>query len=305
MTQCVLITGGNGFIGQKIAELLRESLNFNIYLSTSQYLGVNHKSVFYMDLADHKSITNLISHLKPKIIIHAAALLKENDPFTDFNVNLFGSLYLLREACANGLSRFIFSSSGGAIYGEVPFPHAAKPDWPVRPVSPYATSKLAFEQYLHTFSHLYNFEYNILRYSNIIGRDQPKKGEGLLLSILLEKAKMNLPLTIFGREVLGDEGCFRDYVDVADVAMANLLCAQDIVPERTINISSGQGISTRQLAQSILDYISPDGTIELLSPRPNEVKRSVLDNSDIKKYMEIQEFDIVIQNILEYERRKI
>jgi UDP-glucose 4-epimerase len=304
VAQHILITGGEGFVGTQISKLLQKSSNLDVYLSTSHYQNSHQKFVFYMDLADHKSISNLISHLKPKIIIHTAALLKENDPFVDFNVNLLGSLYLLREACNNGLERFIFSSSGGAIYGEVPFPHAAKPDWPVRPLSPYATSKLAFEQYLHTFSRIYGFEYNILRYSNIIGKNQPKKGEGLLLSILLEKAKANLPLTIFGREVAGDEGCFRDYVDVADVAMANLLCVQGAISEKIINISSGRGISTLQLAQSILEYISSNAKIELLPPRPNEVKRSVLDNSDIKKYMEIQEFDAVIQSILKYESSK-
>ncbi len=302
MNRRILITGINGFVGQSIVNQLKLH-NLKFYGTTSNYKLVNQETVFYLDLADQKSVFNVLNLLKPQVIIHTAALLKEQDPLRDISVNLLGSVNLVVEAAKVGLEKFIFSSSGGAIYGEVPDPQLAHPSWAVRPISPYATSKLAFEQYLHTFSLTYGFQYNILRYSNIIGKNQPKKGEGLLLSILLEKAKANQPLTIFGREVLGDEGCFRDYIDVDNVAMANLLCVQNVITEKTINISSAQAVPTLRLAELILQNVESKSKIEFLEPRSSEVKRSVLDNSEIRKYMQILEFDSIMNKVFDFERR--
>jgi UDP-glucose 4-epimerase len=304
MTKKILVTGFGGFLGQAIVKEMRFK-GISCFSTTSNYRVVDQKEVFYLDLLDKKSISNVLNLLRPQVIVHTGALLKEQDPMRDIAVNLLGSVNLLIEAAKLGLERFIFSSSGGAIYGEVPEPLLAHPSWSVRPLNPYATSKLAFEQYLHTFSSIYGFEYNILRYSNIIGRNQPNKGSGLIFPIFLEKARQNQILSIFGRDNEGDEGCYRDYIDVENAASANLLCITGVIKEKIINISSGEPISTLQVANAILRHVNTASQIEFSPPRPGEVKRSVLDNSDLKKYMNILDFNSTISNILAFESKKI
>jgi UDP-glucose 4-epimerase len=199
------------------------------------------------------------------------------DPAYDAQVNIVGGLNLLKASVDHGVRKVIFSSTGGALYGE-PDVVPADEDHPVRPLSPYGTSKFAFEQYLGTFRRTFGLDYTVLRYANIYGARQDYAAEeGRVVAIFAGRMLAGRPLTIDGT---GEQS--RDMLHVGDVAMANLAVV-DQGSGGTFHISTGIAVTVNDLYRKLAlltDYkLKPN-----YGPsRKGDVFRIALDNERARK----------------------
>jgi UDP-glucose 4-epimerase len=194
----------------------------------------------------------------------------------DADINVLGSLNVANVALECG-SRLIFSSTGGALYGEVPEGQAAGEDWPALPLSPYACSKASFELYLRAFGQANGLRYTILRYANVYGPRQDPHGEAGVVSIFLQRLFRGEPIQVNARATQGDDGCVRDYVCVRDSVRANLAAFEGALDGRTINIASGIATSTRSLAEQLVHLVDKPAIVNDGPHRAGDLERSVLD----------------------------
>src|SRR5690606_32675473 len=200
-----------------------------------------------------------------------------------------GGLNLLEAVRELGVEWFVFASTGGALYGEVPEGQAAGEDWPLFPKSPYGASKAAFERYLEVYRQNFGLKYTTLRYANVYGPRQDPFGEAGVVAIFSSRLLRGEPVTLFARKTPGDEGCVRDYIYVADVVAANLLAVEKRL-EGAFNVGTGVGTSTRELLhlieaaagrKAVVEERSEEHTSELQS-RENLVCRLLLEKKKTK-----------------------
>lgn len=279
----ILVTGGAGFIGSHIAHKYIDSGHSVIIvddLSTGKKEFINPKAKFYkVDLRNKQDITKVIAREKPAIISHQAAQKSVNDsvknPAKDAEINILGFLNLMEAAKENGVKKVVFSSTGGAIYGDtenIPTPEDELP----KPASPYAIAKLTTEHYLRFYLETAGITPVILRYSNVYGPRQDPYGEAGVVAIFSKLIAQDKPVTVFG-----DGKQTRDYVFVDDVAEANLK-ALDYQPsnfeESVLNI--GTGIETP--LNSIINLLKAASGKEVVvkndPPRPGDLPRSAIKN---------------------------
>ncbi len=220
----VLVTGGAGFIGSHVVDLLVENRH-EIFVIDNLLSGIvdniNKKAVFYcIDLGDYDKIREIFEKEKFDVVYHLAAQIdirkSVEEPIKDAEINILNSLNLLELCVKFSVKKFIFSSSGGAVYGdnvEVPSVEGARED----PISPYGISKLSVEKYLNFYNKVYGLEFVSLRYSNVYGPRQNSKGEAGVIAIFFDRMLDNKKPIIFGGEQT------RDFVYVGDVARANLI----------------------------------------------------------------------------------
>jgi len=221
----ILVTGGAGFIGSHVVDAYIAAGNEVAILddfSTGSDTNVNREAeVLRLDVRNKDGVAAAIAAYRPDVVNHHAAQSEVPksvaDPGFDAMVNIVGGLNVLRASVDAGVRKFIFISSGGALYGE-PDVIPADEDHPSRPLSPYGTSKLSFEQYLGTFHRTYGLEFTVLRYANIYGpRQDFKAEEGRVIAIFASRMLAGKPVTIDGD---GEQA--RDMLHVADVAVANI-----------------------------------------------------------------------------------
>jgi UDP-glucose 4-epimerase len=170
---------------------------------------------------------------------------------------------------ANGLRRVVFSSTGGAIYGEQErFP--CDEEHPLRPVSPYGVAKLATEKYLFFYRAQYGIDYVALRYANVYGPRQDPHGEAGVVAIFCGRMLEGRAATIYG-----DGGQTRDYIFVDDVVRANL-AALESAAAGAFNIGTGVETSVKQLHETLARIAAVSRAPEFASARPGEQRRSVI-----------------------------
>ena len=178
---------------------------------------------------------------RPVAVCHQAAQMSVSrsvrEPAFDADVNLIGLLNVLDCARRSGAQRFVFASSGGVLYGEVDAP--ASEEHPAAPISPYGISKWAGERYLEFFAREYGLPGVALRYANVYGPRQNPHGEAGVVAIFCRRMLAGEPATING-----DGGCVRDYVEVADVARANIAALERPLQESFTAYNVGTGIPT-------------------------------------------------------------
>ncbi len=248
----ILVTGGAGFIGSNVADAFIDAGHDVIIvdnLSTGQLSNINPKAKFIQ-----KSITDDLSDLFDKekfdIVNHHAAQIdvrkSVSDPIFDANINILGSLNLLQNCVNFKVKKFMFASTGGAVYGEQEY-FPADELHKAQPCSPYGISKLSIEKYLFFYNQTYDLNYTILRYANIYGPRQNPLGEAGVISIFLDKILANQQPIING-----DGNQTRDYVFVKDVVDANLLTLEDKVSE-TYNVGTAIETNVNQLINLIND----------------------------------------------------
>jgi UDP-glucose 4-epimerase len=167
-----------------------------------------------------------------------------SDPVFDANVNVIGSLRLLQQAVDSGVKRFIFASTGGAIYGEPAFAPQTE-EHPTNPLSPYGCAKLAVEHYMHYFRAVHGLSTVVLRYANVYGPRQNSKGEAGVIAIFIEKKLRGERVTING-----DGEQTRDYVYIDDVVAANMQVT-DSADAGPFNVGTGVETSVNQIAAMI------------------------------------------------------
>ena len=280
----ILVTGGAGFIGSHVADAAIEAGHRVLVvddLSNGRAENLPPNADFHLvDIRNNKLLREIALHFKPDAISHHAAQasvpVSVREPVLDAEVNVLGSLNVANVALECG-SRLIFSSTGGALYGEVPDGQAAGEEWPALPLSPYACSKASFELYLRAFSHASSLQYTILRYANVYGPRQDPHGEAGVVSIFLRRLLRGEPIQINARAQEGDDGCVRDYVYVGDSVRANLAAFEGALDGRTINIASGVATTTRTLAERLASLVDRPAIINDGPHRAGDLERSVLD----------------------------
>lgn len=284
----VLVTGGAGFIGSHLVdELLRQEYGVIVVdnLSTGNVENLDPSALLYSwDIREFKSLEKLFQIHKPSYVFHLAAQISVSestkDPKKDADINILGMLNLLELSVKYGVKKFIFSSSGGVMYGEdpgrIPTPESCKED----PISPYGISKLAGEKYLNFYSIEHDLEYVALRYSNVYGPRQNPHGEAGVVAIFTERMLEGREVTIFG-----DGENVRDYIYVKDVVNANML-AMKRAKNVSLNIGTGIGTTVNELFNKLCKFI-PEYSMKPVyaPPRPGDLRRSILDNTLAKEIL--------------------
>src|SRR5260221_2717040 len=218
----VLVTGGAGFIGAHAARaLLARGHRVTVVddLSHGKREGVPDGAVLHVVDVRSPEVAALLRQLAPDAILHLAAQMDVRrsmaDPLFDASVNVLGTVNMLEAARVAGVKRFVFASSGGAVYGEQDY-LPAREDHPRRPASAYGASKLCGEEYLAYYQRAYGLRALAMRYANVYGPGQDPHGEAGVVAIFCEKL-------LAGAEAIinGDGGQTRDYVFVEDVARIN------------------------------------------------------------------------------------
>ena len=193
----------------------------------------------------------------------------------------------LLDACTKDakVERFVFASTGGAIYGEVPEGTRATEEKVPVPISPYAIHKFTFEMLLSVYRRERGLTTTTLRYSNVYGPRQDPHGEAGVVAIFFGLLLAGKPLRVNARVKDGDDGCVRDYVYVSDVAQANVLALGGKVAEPVVNVGTGDATTTLELAKAIIAVAGKDvGTVPG-AYRPGDLERSVLDRSKLAAYV--------------------
>jgi UDP-glucose 4-epimerase len=239
--------------------------------------------VFRIDVRDSQAVNDALAEFRPDAVSHQAAQasvsVSMREPKLDVMINVVGSLNLFDACVKSGVRRIVFASTGGAIYGEVPDGRKADESWPPRPLSPYAISKLTVEQLLDVYRSQHGLQSVVLRYANVYGPRQDPHGEAGVVAIFMQRLRGGLPLQINARTSHGDAGCIRDYVYVADVVRANLAALADQLGHRVMNVGTGVGISTRELAERIAAVSGHPAALTSAPPRAGDLERSVLDDT--------------------------
>jgi UDP-glucose 4-epimerase len=279
----ILVTGGAGFIASQVADaLIDEGHRVFIVddLSTGFEKNINPKVTFIKANICDLDLSRLFEKEKFDLINHHAAQMdvrrSVGDPIFDANINILGTINLLKNTVNTGVKKFMFASTGGAVYGEQKY-FPADEEHPSNPLSPYGISKLAVEKYLYFYKTQYDLNYTILRYANIYGPRQNPFGEAGVVAIFSSKLlKGEQPV------INGTGKQTRDYVFVGDVVKANLLTLNDNESE-IYNIGTGTETDVNQLF-ALLNKITGKQKEEKHGPAaPGEQMRSVITSDKIFK----------------------
>lgn len=286
MTRRVLITGGAGFIGSHVCDLfLARGYAVDVLddLSSGKRENVpNAATLHVVDVRSPEAAT-LVARGEYDAILHFAAQMDVRrsvaDPLFDASVNIIGTLSLLEALRATPRSRatrFIFISTGGAVYGDLANPPNAEVT-PKEPDSPYAISKLSAEYYMSYAARIHAMDTAALRFANVYGPRQDAHGEAGVVAIFCGRILDGQALRVFG-----DGSQTRDYVYVGDVAESVFKVATVALPPcagvdaRAFNIGTGVETSVLELAQHLREQAGSDVLLEFLPKRPGEQQRSVL-----------------------------
>ncbi|MCG8378551.1 MAG: NAD-dependent epimerase/dehydratase family protein [Proteobacteria bacterium] len=279
----ILLTGGAGFIGSWVAEnYLKEGHEVLIYdnLSSGAIENIPQDAEFTEgDILDYSLLEQTIIGFRPDIVNHHAAQINVRvsveDPAFDAETNIIGAINLLQLSVKNNISKFIFASTGGAIYGE-PAVIPANESTEKNPLSPYGTSKLCVENYLNYYNKVYNLKYTALRYSNVYGERQNPHGEAGVVAIFCTNILKGKDCNVFGS---GDQT--RDYVHAEDVARANALCLE--AENGIYNVGTSVSTSVNDIIDKLTEFSDIDFNVVHLPAKEGEVENISLDYSHTEK----------------------
>ncbi len=282
----ILVTGGAGFIGSNIVDdLINRGHSVVVVdnLLTGSKDNLNPKAKFYeVDIRDYDLLERVFNENPIDYVIHTAAQisvsLSVRKPIFDEDINIKGILNLLELSVAHKIKKFVFSSSGGVMYGDTnlfPTPETVCPN----PISPYGIAKLASEKYLQFYNLEKGLNYTILRYGNVFGPRQNPDGEAGVIAIFIKKMLNHNSVTING-----DGKYIRDYVYVKDVVKANIL-ALDYGDNDFFNIGTSIGKDVNDVFKVIKDNIDYNLEPNHGPARPGDLRKSILDASKAKKIL--------------------
>jgi UDP-glucose 4-epimerase len=280
----ILITGGAGYIGSIVTEvLLQDRHEVVVYdsLLKGHRGAIPSEAVFIQgDLLETKKLRDVMSEHHTEAVIHMAAssLVGESvtNPRTYYKNNVVAGLSLLNAMGDCNVRKIVFSSTA-AVYGE-PQKQPIEETDPTQPTNPYGETKLAFEQALHWYSAAYNLRYASLRYFNAAGASE-KNGEvhdpeTHLIPLVLQTAGGLRPHTeIFGDDYPTRDGtCIRDYIHVLDLARAHVL-ALGILEERNriYNLGcGGTGYSVREVIDTARSITGTEIPVRVIDRRAGD-----------------------------------
>jgi UDP-glucose 4-epimerase len=271
----VLVTGGAGFIGSHVAEAL-VARGEDVVVLDDLSSGKRENLPEGVELVEgdiREPQDELFAGVKPNVCYHLAAQIDVRvsvaRPEHDAAINVLGTVNLLQAGLEHG-TQIVFSSTGGAIYGECDGP--APEDAPRLPIAPYGTSKLAAEEYLATYNRLYGTRHVSLRYGNVYGPRQDPHGEAGVVAIFF-----NALLAGDTPKVFGDGSQTRDYVYVGDVARATLAAAGR--DGSVYNVGTGRETSVVELLELCQRIAGTSYEPSFQPARPGELQRAVVDPS--------------------------
>ena len=282
-----LVSGGAGFIGSNLVDALvarGDQVTVVDDLSTGRRENLDSAlaagaELVEMDIRDGKAVAELVRQQRPDLVFHLAAQIDVRvsvaDPAFDADINVGGTANLLEAARLGEARRFVFVSTGGAIYGEgegkqLPLGEATPPE----PLAPYGQSKFAAEGYVSLYRRLYGLSGVSLRLGNVYGPRQDPLGEAGVIAIFCGRLRSGQPPTVYG-----DGTQTRDYVYVADVVEA-VLSAAEGDSSGAFNVGTGRETSVLELVELLRELGGADAfEPEFAPPRPGEVQRISLDCS--------------------------
>lgn len=279
----VLVTGGAGFIGSNLVDMLLEN-DFEVSvldnLSSGKITNLPKDIQFINgDICNKETVHNALNDIE--VVFHLAAqasvAVSMKEPLLDTEVNTKGTVTLLDEAIRSEVDQFVFSSTGGAIYGE---PESIPPNElsPEEPISVYGTSKLAAEKYISLYQKL-GLSSSILRFANVYGPRQDPHGEAGVVSIFMNNIKQGKPIYVFG-----DGSSSRDYVFVKDVAKV----AIEMISKphaKPLNVGSGKETVLNVLIKTMETIVGKKIEVVYTDKRAGDVDNIFLDCSLLNKHL--------------------
>ncbi len=280
----VLVTGGAGFIGSHLVDrLVSEKHRITVVddLSTGSRDNVHPKVMFLqVDIRDLRDLEQAVLNALPDVISHHAGQVNLRQsvkyPGYDAHVNIVGSINLMRLAAKYRVRHFIYSSSGGAVYGE-PTELPVTEDHPVNPFSPYGLAKYTVERYLELYRQIEGLRYTVLRYPNVFGPRQDPAGEAGVVGIFAEQMLKGEQPVIFGK---GDKT--RDYVYVDDIVEANVRVIEAGGDRGIYNLGSAREVSDYEIFSLVRAAVGTDVEPRYDSKRPGEINRICLSSAKAK-----------------------
>ena len=298
-----LVTGGAGFIGSHLVdELLNSGRRVIVVddLSSGQLKHINSNCVFMHGDITSDALDSIFEKEKPSLVFHLAAqssvAISSNKPLLDASTNILGTLKILDNCNEHGVKKLIYSSTGGAIYGEPPELPVDESTAP-RPISNYGVSKFQGEQFIELYHKLHNVNYCILRYANVYGPRQDGNGEAGVIPIFATLIQDGKQPTIYGT---GEQK--RDFISVHDVVRANMLAISN-GKNSTYNIGSSVMYSVNQIYDLIKDHYGFTKEALTGAPRTGDVFEISLDYAKAKKELEWEpeiDFENGLQETLQY-----
>lgn len=303
----VLVTGGAGFIGSHVVELLLEK---NIPVRVLDDLSVGKREnvppgaeFLQGDLLDPIALDTALD--KVGSVVHLAARVAIRDSLEHFlpdaRINLLGTLTLLSACARKGVNRFLFASSM-AVYGDSPEPRPVPESSRVSPLSPYGISKLAAEQYVRLLGPRFGIRTLVLRYFNVYGPRQTFTPYVGVVTIFIRRLLKGLPPVIFG-----DGNQCRDFVHVLDVARATVMALESDLDGEVLNVGTGTGTTVNEIASLLAARIRPGTSPVYEPPHPGEVRHSIADISRIQALLGFRPqavFSEQIPEIIEWNRAR-
>ena len=280
-----LVTGGAGFIGSHLVDTLYKN-NIEVLVVDNLLTGkkenlksLDLENIIYGDVGSEDALEN-IRNFNPDVCFHLAAqssvVISVEDPLLDFEHNLLQPVQLIKTLLATDCKKFIFTSSGGTIFGEPKVIPTSEEDYAGEPVSPYGLAKKKLNELIEVMLQNTEMSYSILNLSNVYGPRQDPHGEAGVMSIFTGKLLNNETPTIYG-----DGEQTRDYVYVLDVVDA-LLKSSESDENLFLNIGTGVETSVNELVSILSEKICWDGEAEYKPKREGELLRSVLNNQRAK-----------------------
>jgi UDP-glucose 4-epimerase len=275
-----LVTGGAGFIGSNVARLLVEE-GYDVVALDNLSTGypenlkeLKRVRLVEADVRDEGAVNRAMDGVE--VVFHLAASVGNarsiENPLDDSDINVLGTLRVLEAARLSGVRKIVCTSSA-AIFGELKH-LPIREDHPCEPDTPYGVSKLAEEKHCLAYAKLYELEAVCLRYFNVYGLNQRYDAYGNVIPIFAHLLLHGKSLTIYG-----DGEQTRDFVNVRDVARANLQAAQTRGASGAFNVASGEAITVNQLVALLREASGIDPKLEYGPPRKGDVRHSRADIS--------------------------
>lgn len=280
-----LVTGGSGFIGSNVSKmLLSKGVDVVVFdnLSSGKYDNIRDLNVTFIkgDILDCDAISNACEGVD--VVFHLAASVGRqrsiDHPQLDSEINLIGTINVLEGMRKHGVKKIVYSSSA-AIFGELQSPDIDE-NHPQNADSPYGVSKLAAEKMILSYADIYDITAVCLRYFNIYGVNQRYDLYGNVIPIFAHRLFAGEPLTIYG-----DGSQTRDFVNVYDVARANVMAGLEYPKTNVFNLGSGASITINRLAEMMQEFAGINNGIQYLPERKADVKHCKADASKVLNEM--------------------
>ena len=283
----ILVTGGAGFIGSHVVNVFIENGHEVVIvdnLSTGRRSNLNPAATFYQVDIRSPQLAEIFEKEQPQVIDHHAAQMdvrrSVEDPLFDADVNVLGSIKLIELARKHNVERFIYISTGGAVYGEPEYLPCDEAH-PINPICPYGASKHTVEHYLYMYQELYDLNYVILRYPNVYGPRQDPHGEAGVVAIFTGQM-------LGGDQIVinGDGEQERDFVYVGDCARANMLALTTENSNTIFNLGYGKGTTINEIYTNLKNITGYELSAKHGPVKVGETRRIFLEASKAEKELD-------------------